>query len=299
MSRTLVVATRKSKLALAQSRAWMGAFEERTKVTCEELLVTTTGDRVQDVPLAEMGGKGLFIKEIEEALLSGRADLAVHSLKDVPAELAPSLVIGCIPVREDPRDALVTRGGERFLALPPGSRVGTGSLRRQAMLRAARPDLEYVPIRGNVDTRLAKCDSGVVDAVVLAHAGLRRLGLEARVTEVLEPSLCLPAIGQGALAIEHRAEDAEAGALVRTLTDLTTAIAVSAERGVMSAVAGSCQIPVAAYAVKDGDALVLRGMLADPDGTHARFRDARRPWPGEEAAAFALGVALGRELVTA
>lgn len=296
MSRKLIVATRKSPLALAQSRAWTRALEQGAGVSTEELHVTTTGDRVQDVALSSIGGKGLFIKEIEEALLSRRADIAVHSLKDIPAEVAAGLVLGCIPLREDPRDVIVTRGGLRFEELSRGSKVGTSSLRRMAMLRAWRPDLEYVPIRGNVDTRLRKCEEGAVDAVVLAHAGLIRLGLGAKATEVLDPSRCLPAIGQGALAIEHRADDSEVAAILAKLTHPETALAVSAERGVMSAVEGSCQIPVAAYAVRDEKVLFLRSMLAEPDGTRVRFREVRVPWPADEAAAFAVGLSLGREL---
>jgi hydroxymethylbilane synthase len=296
VSRRLVVATRKSPLALAQSRAWMRTLEQATGVTPEELHVTTTGDRVKDVALSSIGGKGLFIKEIEEALLARRADIAVHSLKDVPAEVAPSLVLGCIPVREDPRDVIVTRGGGRFEELPPGSKVGTSSLRRISMLRGWRPDLDYVPIRGNVDTRLRKCEEGTVDAIVLAYAGLIRLGLGARATQVLDPSRCLPAIGQGALAIEHRADDTEVAAILARLTHPETALAVSAERGVMSAVEGSCQIPVAAYGIRDGADLFLRAMLAEPDGSRVRFREVRAPWPPDEGAAFSLGLSLGREL---
>jgi hydroxymethylbilane synthase len=292
----LTVATRKSQLALAQSRAFMQKLSDVTGVETAELQVVTTGDRVQDVALSQMGGKGLFIKEIEEALIDGRADIAVHSLKDVPAELAPSLVIACVPVREDPRDVIVTREGVTFERLPAGSRVGTSSLRRATMLRAARPDLEYVPIRGNVDTRLRKCAEGLVDAVVLARAGLVRLGLEGRATEVLDATRSLPAIGQGALGIECRAADVETRRLLERLDHAETSIAVAAERGVMTAVEGSCQMPVAAYAVRDGGELFLRGMLAEPDGSRARFRELRAAWPEHHAAATELGVRLGREL---
>jgi hydroxymethylbilane synthase len=296
VTRRLVVATRKSQLALAQSRAWRLRLEQVTGMATEELHVTTTGDRVQEVALSSIGGKGLFIKEIEEALLDRRADIAVHSLKDVPAELASSLVLGCIPEREDARDVVVTRTGVRFEALPRGSKVGTSSLRRMSMLRAWRPDLEYVPIRGNVDTRLRKCGDGTVDAIVLAYAGLIRLDLAARATEVLDPSRCLPAIGQGALAIEQRAGDVEVYEIISKLSHSDTTLAVAAERGVMSAVEGSCQTPVAAYAVRSDARLFLRGMLADPDGSHARFREVRAEWPASEDAAFALGLSLGREL---
>ncbi len=228
--------------------------------------------------------------------MDGRADVAVHSMKDVPAELAEALVIGCVPLREDPRDVVVTRDGRRFEELPPGSKVGTSSLRRMSMLRRWRPDLELVPIRGNVDTRLRKCAEGVVDGIVLALAGLRRLGLESRATEVLDPSRCLPAIGQGALAIERRAADIATGALLDRLTHEETRIAVAAERGVMAAVEGSCQVPVAAYAIRDGSEIWLRGMLAEQDGSRARFRDVRAAWPAGIDTATALGVGLGHEL---
>jgi hydroxymethylbilane synthase len=296
VTRKLIVATRKSQLALAQTRAWMREFERVTGAATEELLVTTSGDRIQDVALSNIGGKGLFVKEIEEALRDGRADLAVHSLKDVPAELAPSLVIGCTPEREDPRDVVVTRTGCSFDALPPNGKVGTSSLRRQTFLRALRPDLEYAPLRGNVDTRLRKCAEGVVDAVVLARAGLRRLGLDERVTEVLDPSRCLPAVGQGALAIERRADDREVAELLDRMSHRDTAISVAAERGVMTAVEGSCQVPVAAYCIREGGELWLRAMLAEPDGTRVRFREARAPWPETDAASFEMGRSLGAEL---
>jgi hydroxymethylbilane synthase len=258
--------------------------------------VTTTGDRITDAPLTNIGGKGLFIKEIEEAILARKADLAVHSLKDVPAELAPELVIACVPHREDPRDVLVTRTGQPLAALPEKSVVGTSSLRRVALLRAIRPDLVFTPIRGNVDTRLRRCAEGAVDGVVLALAGLKRLGLEGRATQILDPGECLPAVGQGALAIECRADDGEVRALLAPLADEETSRAVAAERGVMRAVEGSCQVPVAAHAVRSGADLWLRAMLAEPDGTRARTDEIRAPWPTKDDAAFAIGEALGRKL---
>jgi hydroxymethylbilane synthase len=296
-ARRLVVATRKSALALAQARAWMRELAARhAGLEIEELHVTTTGDRVQDRALSEIGGKGLFIKEIEEAILDGRADLAVHSLKDVPAELAPSLAIGCVPRRADPRDAVVTRDGRPMSELAPSSRVGTSSLRRRVQLAAWRPDLEFVALRGNVDTRLRRCQEGVVDAVVLARAGLERLGLAERVTETLEPERCLPAVGQGALAVEQRVDDAELAALLEPLADAPTAFAAAAERGVMSAVEGSCQVPLAAYAIEQNGELWLRAMLAEPDGTRLRRRELRAAWPTSEAEAWRAGLEVGREL---
>ncbi|HTM45787.1 MAG TPA: hydroxymethylbilane synthase [Polyangiaceae bacterium] len=299
MRRTITLATRKSALALAQSRAWGLELKQRWQLEIEELLITTTGDRIVDRALNEVGGKGLFIKEIEEALLDRRADIAVHSLKDVPAELAPSLTLGCIPKREDPRDVIVTRSGCSFEQLPAGSVVGTSSLRRKVQLQAARPELQFVPLRGNVDTRLRRCEEGAVDAIVLAYAGLRRLGLGHRVTQVLDPSVVLPSIGQGALAIECRADDQPTLDLLAPLQDQQTALCVSAERGVMQAVEGSCQVPVAAYAERTAEGMSLRGFLAEIDGSRVRQQQISTPWPTSERQAYELGQALGRKLKVA
>jgi len=294
--RKVIVATRKSALALAQSRAWMAELRQRSGVETEELLVVTTGDRIVDRPLHEVGGKGLFLKEIEEALLAGQAHLAVHSLKDVPAELAPGLNIGCVPRREDPRDAIKTRTGCTFAELPRGAKVGTSSLRRTIQLRAVRPDLEFVPIRGNVDTRLRRCEEGVVEAVVLAYAGIRRLGRASEVTELLSPDVCLPAIGQGALGIEIRAGDEATLNLVADLEDAETAIATACERGVLIAVDGSCQVPVAAHAEHIGDELRLRALLAEADGSNLRREELRCPWPETLQRAQDIGAGVGRAL---
>jgi hydroxymethylbilane synthase len=293
----LVYATRRSKLALAQSRALVAKLAElEPALVIEELTVVTTGDRIQDRPLSEVGGKGLFVKEIEQSLADGLADIAVHSSKDVPAELAPGLVLGCFPEREDPRDVIVSRSGKKLLELPPGSRIGTTSFRRALQLKDCRPDFVIVPLRGNVDTRLRKCEEGEVDAVMLARAGLVRLGLAERATEVLEPSLCLPAIGQGALAVEQRAGDERVARLLARLAHAETSIAVSAERGVMVAVGGDCQTPVAAYAVRSGEELWLRALLADPDGSNLRRGERRAAWPKSDVDAHALGRDLGEEL---
>ncbi len=294
--RTVTVATRKSALALAQSRAWMAELREKSRVETRELLVTTTGDRIQDRPLNEIGGKALFLKEIEEALLAGQADLAVHSLKDVPAELAHGLHIGCVPRREDPRDAIKTRTGCSFMDLPSGARVGTSSLRRTVQLRALRPDLDYVPLRGNIDTRLRRCEEGAIDAVVLAYAGLRRIGRGDEATELLSPDICLPAVGQGALAIEIRAGDEAILSLVAELEDMETAIATACERGVLIAVDGSCQVPVAAHAEHTGDELWLRALLAEPDGSNLRREELRCPWPETLQRAQIVGATVGRAL---
>lgn len=298
MSRArVVVATRKSALALAQSRAFIARLAAlHPAVSFEELLVTTTGDVVQDRPLAEIGGKGLFVKEIEEALLDGRADIAIHSLKDVPPALLPSLSIECIPEREDPRDVLVSRSGLPLAQLPPGSRVGTGSLRRRVQLLAYRSDLEVVAIRGNVDTRLRKCESGEVDAVVLARAGLNRLGLGARATENLAPEVMLPAVGQGALGIEQRADDRAVADLLAPLSHSDTKILVTAERGVMLAINGNCTTPVAAFGVRRGDSLFLRAFLAEPDGSRPRSAETTVPFPDNADAAAEIGSSLGARL---
>jgi hydroxymethylbilane synthase len=294
---TLTYATRRSALALAQCRAFIAELvAANAGLATSELLVTTTGDRIQDRPLSEIGGKGLFVKEIEEALLDGRADLAVHSVKDVPARLPDGLVLACSPPRADPRDVLVAPRHGSLAALPAGARVGTSSLRRTVSLREARPDLAFVPMRGNVDTRLRKVDAGEVDAIVLAGAGLRRLGLEARATEWLSIDVSLPAIGQGALGIEIRAADDATRLRLAPLHHADTAIAVAAERGVMVALDGDCRTPIAAHAVRDGDSLVIRVMVADPDGSRVRRTSATTAWPTSEVDAAAFGRATGLAL---
>lgn len=278
--RLLTLATRRSALALAQSRAFLGALVARTPgLAVEELQVVTSGDKDQTSRLSDIGGKGLFVKELEEALYARAADLAVHSIKDVPAALAPGLVIGCVPPREDPRDALIGRGGARLADLPQGARVGTSSLRRALCLKRARPDLVIEPLRGNVDTRLRRVDEGAYDAAVLALAGLRRLGLEGRATEVLEPEVSLPAVGQGALGIECREADDEVLAILAPLADAPTWICVAAERAVLSAVGGDCKTPVAAFARRVGGDLLLDALLADADGTRLRTGARRVPFP--------------------
>ncbi|WP_437908062.1 hydroxymethylbilane synthase [Sorangium sp. So ce327] len=297
MPTELTLATRRSALALAQSRAFARSLEAAVPdLSLRELEVVTSGDKTQDRSLQDIGGKGLFIKELEEALLDRRADFAVHSIKDVPAEIAPALCLACIPAREDPRDALVTRSGALLAELPAGARVGTSSLRRAVALREARPDLVIEPVRGNVDTRLRKVVDGAFDAVVLALAGLKRLGLEGRATEVLSPEVSLPAIGQGALGIECRTADDCVRDVLGTLADAVTTICVSAERAVMAAVEGSCRTPVAAYAVRDGDAIWLRALLAEPDGSRLRRAERRLSWPGNTHEAERLGADLGAEL---
>ncbi len=293
----LTLATRRSQLALAQSRAFARSLEAATPgLTVDELLVVTSGDKTQDKPLQDIGGKGLFIKELEEALLDGRAHFAVHSIKDVPAELAPGLALACIPAREDPRDVLVTRTGQKLAELPAGARVGTSSLRRAVSILAVRPDLKAEPVRGNVDTRLRKVHEGQFDAVVLALAGLKRLGWADRATEILSPEVSLPAIGQGALGIECKDGDAATHEVLARLADAETTICVSAERAVMGAVEGSCRLPVAAYGVREGGELVLRGMLAETDGSDVRRGERRVAFPSDAREAERVGRDLGLEL---
>lgn len=275
---TLVrIATRGSPLAVAQSKQIAGAVERALDVRCELLLVRTAGDRIQEMPLAALGGKGLFVKEIEEALLAERADLAVHSAKDLPAAIAPGTVLAAFPVRADPRDALVgAQRGVRLAALGRGARVGTGSLRRRAQLLAVRPDLEIVPLRGNVDTRLRKLATLRLDAVVLACAGLLRLGLAERIDERIAPSAMLPAVGQGALVLQTREGDALAGRLA-ALDHAPARAAVVAERAFLARLAGDCNIPLAAHAeLADGE-VALRGLLASPDGARLLRAEASAP----------------------
>jgi hydroxymethylbilane synthase len=295
--RPVVYATRRSMLALAQARALVARLVAAvSSLEVRELQVVTSGDRIVDRPLADIGGKGLFVKEIEEALLDGRADFAVHSIKDVPGTLAPGLVLACIPSREDARDALVAPGHGTLDSLPRQARVGTSSLRRAVSLRAHRPDLRVIALRGNVDTRLRKVDAGECDAIVIARAGLVRLGLEGRVTQVLSTEVSLPAPGQGALAIECRADDIEMRAVLTHLHDRATATCVSAERGVLIALGGDCKTPLGAYAEARGDGMRLSAFVSHPDGTHFRRRERVTPWPASEGEAHEVGCELGKAL---
>jgi len=284
----LVIASRGSQLALWQARWVQQKLADRGLETRIEI-IKTTGDKITDVPLAKVGTKGLFTKEIEEALLDGRADLAVHSLKDLPTELPASLVLAAIPVREDPRDAIV---GKRLAELPKGAKVGTSSLRRAAQLRQLRPDLEIESIRGNLDTRVRKLDEGLYDAIVLAAAGLKRLGWGQRIAELLPPEIMCSAVGQGALAIETRAEGAGYRACV-ALDDSQTRAAVTAERAVLAALGGGCQVPIGAYATVSNASLRMVSVVASPDGSEI----VRGETHGPVADAERLGSALGEDLL--
>jgi hydroxymethylbilane synthase len=228
--------------------------------------ISTTGDRVQSVPLAKIGDKGLFVKEIEEALLDDRIDWAVHSVKDLPSELPDGLRVSMVAARSDPRDALVARPGLHLATLPENSVIGTSSLRRRAQLLHWRPDLAIVPVRGNVETRLRKLETEGLDGIVLAAAGLMRLGWEGRISDIIPPEISLPAVGQGALGVEMRSADEEARSLFQPLTCATTEAAVTAERTFLACLQGGCQVPIAAWATVDDSRLYLRGMISDMDG---------------------------------
>jgi hydroxymethylbilane synthase len=285
----LVIGSRGSKLALWQAHHIQSRLREMGTETRIEV-ITTSGDRFQSGPLKEIGNKGLFTKEIEEALLDGRVDLAVHSLKDMPTDLPDGLQITATPEREDPRDAMI---GGKLAELPPGARVGTGSLRRIAQVYAARPDLIVEPVRGNVDTRLRKLDEGQFNAIILAAAGLRRLGWAERITEYLPVEVMCPAVGQGSLAIETRTDGGPAQLAVAQLDHADTRAAISAERAVLSVLGGGCQVPVGAHATVQGNRLRLIAVVSSPDGTTL----VRREVEGTVTTAHGMGQVLGRELL--
>ncbi|MBI5016452.1 MAG: hydroxymethylbilane synthase [Deltaproteobacteria bacterium] len=294
MKGSLKIATRKSQLALWQANWVKGELERRNPELSVELVrIVTKGDKILDVPLAQVGGKGLFVKEIEDALLDGRADLAVHSMKDVPTELPPGLHLAVICEREDPRDAWFSRTGVAFRQVHTGARVGTSSLRRQTQLKAQRPDLVFENLRGNVDTRLRKLQEGEYDAIVLAAAGVKRLGLAGHVTEFLGTEVTLPAIGQGAVGIECRVDDPAVNAVIEPLRHRETWTAVLAERAFLGTLEGGCQVPIAAFAEVSGGEVWLRGLVGSLDGSVV-VRGERRGGPID---AEALGVSLAEELL--
>jgi hydroxymethylbilane synthase len=286
---TLRVASRRSALAMTQTRWVVTQLESRYPGLRVDIVpVVTKGDRILDVSLSKVGGKGLFVSEIEACLLSGDADFAVHSLKDVPAELAEGLALTAIPEREDPRDALITKTGCSLDALPDGAVIGTSSLRRVAQLQAYRPDLRFVPIRGNIDTRLRKLEEEELDAIVLAAAGLHRMGWTDKITEYLPPHVCLPAVGQGILGIESRSADQRVNDILSSLHNGATAAVAQAERTLLQALNGGCQVPIAGYAERDDSGQVwLRGLVASPDGRtvlRAEVRDQAPDRAGLEVA---------------
>jgi hydroxymethylbilane synthase len=288
------IATRRSALAKWQANHVAGLLREREpglEVRLHELV--TKGDKILDVALARVGGKGLFVKEIEDALLTRDAEIAVHSMKDLPAVLADGLELGAVPVREDPRDALCSPRWKTWQALPKGAKVGTSSLRRAAQLKALRPDLQIEMVRGNVETRLRKASEGL-DAVVLAYAGLRRLGLAEHATYVFPAEEMLPAVAQGALALEARSDDPATLARLAPLNDEATRVRVEAERGLLRRLEGGCQVPIAAHATTADGTVSLRALVASLDGT--RVIRGERSGPAKDARA--MGVALAEELLS-
>jgi hydroxymethylbilane synthase len=291
---TIRIATRRSPLAKWQANHVADLLrnaEPGLEVKLHELV--TRGDKILEVPLAQVGGKGLFVKEIEDALLAKDAEIAVHSMKDLPAVLADGLVLAAVPVREDPRDALCSPKHKTLAALPNGAKVGTSSLRRGAQLMALRPDLQIEVIRGNVETRLRKASEGL-DAVVLAYAGLRRLGLGEHATYVFPPEEMLPAVAQGALALEARGDDAATLKRLSVLEDKASRIRIEAERGFLARIEGGCQVPIAGHATIEGDQVRIRALVASLDGT----RVVRGERVGPHAQARALGVAVAEELLS-
>jgi len=294
MPSELKIGTRGSQLALFQAN-WV---KDRLVQAHPDLKVTlvkikTTGDKIQDAPLAKIGGKGLFVKEIEEALLQKRADLAVHSIKDVPTEFPRGLHLSVVTKREDPRDVLISKDGKSLKDLPRGAKIGTSSLRRQAQLLHFRSDLEFIPLRGNLDTRLKKLKTMNLDAIVLALAGVKRLGFDEKITEIIPPEVSLPAIGQGALGIETRMADQKVDSQIRFLNDRESSIAVSAERAFLGKLEGGCQVPIAAFARIVGITLQIDGLVGTIDGK----RLVRHHVEGPVERAESLGVELAEILL--
>jgi hydroxymethylbilane synthase len=291
----LRLGTRGSPLALTQARMVREALAAAHSFDPERIeiqAIRTSGDRIQDRPLAEAGGKGLFTKEIEEALAAGAIDLAVHSSKDMPTVLPPGLVLTAFMEREDPRDAFISRKAKSIAELPRGASVGTASLRRQAMMKRKRPDLNIVPLRGNVETRLRRLDEGVADATLLALAGLKRLGLADAATAILDVEEFLPAVGQGAIGIESRESDARTRELLSAINHADTASALACERAFLAVLDGSCRTPIGGHATVAGGRMRFRGMVVKPDGSEA-FEAARE---GDVRDAEKLGVDAGAEL---
>ena len=295
MTQSIRIGTRGSPLALAQARMVRGALAAAhglSEDALEIVTIRTSGDRIQDRPLSEAGGKGLFTREIEEALLSGAIDLAVHSAKDMPTLLPDGLMLAASLPREDARDVFISRTAPTLRELPQAAVVGTASLRRQAMVQRLRPDIRVVPLRGNVETRLRKLEAGEVDATLLALAGLKRLGLADKATSVLDVTEFLPAVGQGAVTIEARIDDARARERLAAIDHADTSTALAAERAFLAVLDGSCRTPIAGHAVLDGDALSFRGMILRPNGAEA-FETSRA---GRRGDAVALGSDAGAEL---
>jgi hydroxymethylbilane synthase len=292
MRAPIIIGTRGSALALYQTN-WVRNCLIAGGLAVELQVIRTTGDKITDAPLARIGGKGVFTKEIEEALLNGQIDLAVHSMKDLPTSLPDGLIVGAITSRADVRDVLISRAGIPFQELRRGAIVGTSSLRRQAQLRHARPDLQFTDLRGNLDTRLRKLDAGMYDAIVLAAAGLERMGWQSRITEYLSLDLCLPAPGQGALGLEIRDGDPELATAISSLDDLLSHRIVSAERAFLRGLGGGCQVPIGALGQIQDNHLRLDGIVASVDGTSLVWGCAEGPPDNSDE----LGYRLARELL--
>ena len=296
IDRPLRIATRKSQLAIWQAQYVKNALIQRfPELQVELVLMTTRGDQMLDSPLSKIGGKGLFIKELEVAMLEGRADIAVHSMKDVPMHFPPGLRLAAICERDSPFDAFIAPNFQSFAELPIGARLGTSSLRRRSQMLAARSDLAVIDLRGNVNTRLQKLYDGAYDAIILAEAGMNRLGMNDQIAEIIDPRICLPAPGQGAVGIETRADDALINDLVAQLNHTQTSFCVRAERALNRGLEGGCQVPIAAYAQLDGDTLNLEARVASLDGTQMIVR--RRHGAINEA--DALGEGLAEEMLVA
>ena len=294
----LVIATRESRLALWQAEHVQALLRQRG-LSVELLGMTTKGDQILDRTLSKVGGKGLFVKELEVALEEGRAHIAVHSLKDVPMELPAGFALACVMEREDPRDAFVSPHYASLAQLPQGAVVGTSSLRRQVLLHALRPDLKIVPLRGHLDTRLRKLDEGQYDAIVLAAAGLKRLKMDERIRSIFEPEEMLPAAGQGALGIEIRSDREDLRLALQSLVDMPTWLRVTAERAVSRGMGGSCSVPLAAYATLEGDTLFIRAAWGDPEGKLPLVRAEQRAVVTTLAQADAVGLAIAQALQAA
>jgi len=292
---TLRIATRKSPLALWQANFVSSMLQHHhPELNIELVTMTTQGDKILDTPLAKVGGKGLFVKELESGMLEGRADIAVHSMKDVPVEFPAGLHLPVICPREDPRDAFVSNNFKTLEDLPQGARLGTSSLRRQSQIAALRPDLNILDLRGNVNTRLKKLDDGEYDAIILAAAGLKRLEFEDRITQFIGTDVCLPAIGQGAVGIECRSDDARVNNLIAPLTDNKTMIRVRAERAMNARLQGGCQVPIAGYAEFEHGLIMLRGLVGQVDGQKIIRADIAGPADSAEE----LGVVLAEDLLS-
>jgi hydroxymethylbilane synthase len=295
IDRTIKIGTRGSKLALWQANWIKSALNAKhPSLSVELVIIKTKGDKILDVPLAKVGGKGLFVKEIEDALLNDRIDLAVHSMKDMPAEIPNGLCIGAIPEREIPGDVLISRKGGLLSELAPGARIGTSSLRRSAQLLHARPDLVVLPLRGNLDTRLKKLETENLDAIILAAAGVKRLGLEDRITEYLDENIMLPAVGQGALCVEIRQNDPEIEPLIAPLEDQETRAVVMGERAFLNRLEGGCQVPIAAHGKIEKNTFTLCGLVASIDGTAV----IKETLAGPEDSSEIIGVKLADRLVS-